>query len=92
MLTQNIHLVMSTLNRILNSSIDSAPRRLYCYRYYAFSDMNYDEEDIWTLVQSWGGSISIRGDCIDYFVPAEYVSFFLLRYPDLVRQPALEYL
>ena len=74
------------------SSIDSAPRRLYCYRYYAFSEMDYDEEDIWADVQRWGGSISIRGDCIDYFVPADYISFFLLKYPELSRQLQLEYI
>lgn len=91
MLTKTVHLVMSTLYRIVNPAIDSLPRRLYCYRYHAWQS-EFDEEAIWTLVQSWGGSISIRGDCIDYFVPAEYVSFFLLRYPDLQRQPALEYL
>ena len=62
--------------------------KLYCYRYYTGS---YDEEIIWRDVQSWGGHISIRGDCIDYFVPARYVTFFLLKYPGLVRQPALEY-
>ncbi len=74
------------------SSIDSAPRRLYCYRYYAFTEVDYDEEDIWRDVQSWGGSISIRGDCIDYFVPADRITFFLLKYPELSRQLQLEYI
>lgn len=91
LLTQNIHLDMSTLDRILNPSINSVPRRLYCYRYYAWAT-DYDEEIIWTLVQSWGGHISIRGDCIDYWVPTDRAAFFVLKYPDLVRQPALEYL
>lgn len=61
---------------------------LYCYR---LSRECYDEEVIWRDVESWGGSLSIRGDCIDFFVPAEYVSFFLLKYPGLARQRALEY-
>ena len=82
---------MSTLNNVLNPAINTVPRRLYCYRYYAW-DSDYDEEAIWADVQRWGGHISIRGDCIDYWVPAEYISFFILKYPDLVRQLQLDYL
>ncbi len=74
------------------STLESQPRRLYCYRYYAFAHCLVDEEDIWLDVQLWGGSISIRGDCIDFWVPPEYLSFFLLKYPDLSRQPQLDYL
>ena len=74
------------------SSIDSQPRRLYCYRYYAFTEVDYDEEDIWRDVQRWGGALSIRGDCIDYFIPADYITFFLLKYPELTRQLQLEYI
>lgn len=61
---------------------------IYCYRYHG---SEYDEEIIWRDVQSWGGSLSIRGDCIDFFVPRDYVAFFLLKYPGLIRQRALEY-
>ncbi len=82
---------MSTLENILNPAIDRVPRKLYCYRYYAW-DNDYDEELIWRDVQRWGGHISIRGDCIDYFVPQDYVSFFILKYPDLSRQLHLDYL
>lgn len=74
------------------SSIDLQPRRLYCYRYYAFTEVDYDEEDIWADVQRWGGALSIRGDCIDYFIPADYITFFLLKYPELTRQLQLEYI
>ena len=74
------------------SSIDAQPRRLYCYRYYAFTEVDYDEEDIWRDVQRWGGALSIRGDCIDYFIPADYITFFLLKYPELTRQLQLEYI
>jgi len=72
-------------------SIINSPRRLRCYRYWAF-DTTVDEELIWADVQSWGGSISIRGDCIDFFVPELWVTFFLLKYPSLVAQPSLDYL
>ena len=89
--TKKVRLVMSTLDRVLNPSINRVPRRLYCYRYHAWQS-EFDEEIIWRDVQSWGGHISIRGDCIDYWVPADYASFFVLKYPDLVRQPALDYL
>ena len=81
---------MSTLNRVLNPSINGVPRKLYCYRYYAWSS-DFDEEDIWQDVQRWGGHLSIRGDCIDYFIPAEYITFFLLKYPELTRQQQLDY-
>ena len=66
-------------------------RTLYCYRYYCFDRVDYDEEVIWSDVQRWGGAISIRGDCIDFFVPPEHITFFVIKYPELVRQPALEY-
>ncbi len=74
------------------SDINSVPRKLYCYRYYAWSETSYDEEVIWRDVQRWNGHISIRGDCIDYWVPAEYISFFILKYPELTRQLQLDYL
>lgn len=64
---------------------------LYCYRYYTYLVLDYDQETIWHDVQSWGGSMSIRPDSIDFFVPYAYIVFFVLRYPELVRQPRLEY-
>jgi hypothetical protein len=82
---------MPTLETLQNPSINTVPRRLYCYRYYAW-ESQLDEEQIWADVQRWGGSLSIRGDCIDFWVPAEYVSFFILKYPDLIRQQQLDYL
>ena len=85
---------MSTLENLQRQQAtqDSLPRRLYCYRYYAFDPWDYDEEDIWRDVQSWGGSITIRGDCIDFFVPCEFITFFVLKYPELARQTQLEYI
>jgi hypothetical protein len=82
---------MSTIDRILDPAIDSVPRRLRCYRYYAW-DSDLDEEQIWADVQSWGGSLSIRADCIDFFVPESAAVFFLLKYPELTRQLQLEYI
>ena len=65
--------------------------QIYCYRYYGYQGSSYDEELIWQDVQSYGGSISIRGDCIDFYVPRNYASFFILKYPELTRQHQLEY-
>lgn len=73
------------------SALTDVSPRLYCYRYSAWQH-DLDEEQIWADVQRWGGSLSIRGDCIDYFIPAEYITFFLLKYPELSRQQQLDYL
>ena len=62
------------------------------FRYYAFAACLLDEEAIWLDVQRWGGHISVRGDCIDFYVPTIYAAFFTLKYPELPRQPLLEYL
>ena len=65
---------------------------LYCYRYYTYLDyLDYDQEVIWRDLQSWGGSLSLRADSIDFWVPAAYHAWFVLRYPELVRQPRLDY-
>lgn len=82
---------MPTLDSLQNPSIDAVPRRLYCYRYSAWASQ-LDQEQIWRDVQRWGGSLSIRGDCIDFWVPAEYVCFFTLKYPELTPQSQLDYL
>ena len=76
---------------IENPFNDSVPRRLYCYRYYAWTT-DLDEEAIWADVQRWRGHISIKGDCIDFFVPVDHITFFVLKYPELVRQHQLEYI
>lgn len=64
-------------------------RRIYCYRQYAGQGL--DEEQVWADLQRWGGSLSIRCDCIDWYVPAESITLFLLKYPELTRQHNLEY-
>ena len=79
---------MSTLDRILNPDIDSVARRLFCVRLSARDP--FDEEIIWAWLQSRGGHISIRVDCIDFWVPAQSITEFLLRWP-LTRRPDLDY-
>ena len=63
--------------------------RILCYRLNSL--MPYDEEEIWSLVQRVGGHLSIRGDCIDYWVPRPYASFLVLKYPRLERRAELDY-
>ncbi len=63
----------------------------FCYRYYPFEQLAYNEETIWRDIQAWGGWMTIRGDCVDFFVPRNYITFFVLKYPELMRQPALDY-
>jgi hypothetical protein len=62
---------------------------LCCYRLTSLID--YDEELVWADVQQYGGSLSIRGDCIDFWIPVRYQSFILLRWPLLVRRADWDY-
>lgn len=65
------------------------PNSVYrCYRLNALVD--YDEELIWQDVQSFGGSISIRGDCIDFWVPYHRETWMILRWPLLTRRADLD--
>ena len=41
---------------------------IVCYRYQAWTS-DLDCEAVWAFVQRHGGYISIRNDCIDYFIP-----------------------
>ena len=63
---------------------------LKCYRlgYRAA----YDEEMVWALVQRHGGHISIRQDCIDFWIAAEWEIVLVMTFPDLERRPELDYL
>ncbi len=63
--------------------------KLVCYRLQSF--INYDEEAVWAMVQRHGGSLSIRGDCVDFWIPIDYSSLLVIAYPKLIRQPSLDY-
>jgi hypothetical protein len=63
---------------------------LLCYRYHAWEDWDYDEEDIWAFVQRHGGNISIRADCIDFWIPRDYAVMFAMAFAELVRQPDMD--
>lgn len=62
---------------------------LCCYRLDSL--IAYDEEQIWSLVQRHGGSLSIRGDCIDFWIPQQYQTVLVLAFPGLRRQFCLDY-
>ena len=48
---------------------------IVCYRYQAWTH-DYDCESVWAFVQRHGGYMSIRNDCIDYFLPVDYRCLF----------------
>jgi hypothetical protein len=54
--------------------------------------MHLDEEKIWAFVQQHGGHLSIRGDCIDFWIPREYQSLFVLAWSSLRRKPEFDYI
>lgn len=58
--------------------------RLVCYR--QLIRHQYDEETIWAFVQRAGGHLSIRGDCIDYWIPMRYAVMLICAWPDLERR------
>lgn len=59
--------------------------QFFCYRLTARLD--YDEELIWSYVQRTGGSLSIRGDCIDFWIPGSARLFLICAWPDLEPRP-----
>ena len=63
---------------------------LLCYR--LDSRMDLDEEAIWAFVQRHGGQLSIRGDCIDFWIPVEYQSMFALAWSGLRRKSEFDYI
>ncbi len=50
------------------------------------------EERLWSFLQDRSGFMSIRDDCIDFWVPEHYESFFLLLGGDLERRSDLDYI
>ena len=63
---------------------------LVCYRLDAH--MLLDEEVIWAFVQRHGGHLSIKGDCIDFWIPVKYESMFVLAWSQLRRKPEFDYI
>lgn len=59
-----------------------------CYRLDYRS--SYDEELVWSLVQRHGGLISVRGDCIDFWIESQWELVLNLAFPDLIRLQDLD--
>lgn len=76
--------------RLLCGLFTMTDTRLFCYRlnYRAA----YDEEMVWALVQRHGGHISIRTDCIDFWIAREWAVVLNIAFPDLERRPELDYI
>ena len=70
--------------------IPAVTPELCCYRldYRA----SYDEEAVWALVQRHGGHISIRQDCVDFWIHRDWEPILVLAFPDLQRRPELDYI
>lgn len=59
-----------------------------CYRLTYRSE--YDEESIWAFVQRSGGHMSLRQDCIDFWIRPELAAVLLCGWPELEPQPQLD--
>ena len=58
---------------------------ILCYQLPYFID--YDPEEVWSLVQRNGGPVtSLPGGCYDYYIARDYASILLVAWPDLRRQ------
>ena len=64
--------------------------RLFCYRLTARCSI--DEEIVWAYVQRSGGHISIRTDCIDFWIPPHAEVFLVCAWPELTRRKDLDYI
>lgn len=62
---------------------------LLCFRLLAACA--YDEEVVWAFVQRHGGFLSIRADCIDFWLHERYALLVTIAWPGLLRIPALDY-
>lgn len=61
---------------------------LVCYRLDA--RMCLDEELVWAFVQRHQGHLSIKGDCIDFWIPVAYQTLFVCAWSQLRRKPELD--
>lgn len=67
------------------------PADILCFRFHSWQSPT-DEEEIWAFVQRHGGFISIRQDCIDFFIHKQYQDLLLLAWgSELTRFPLLDY-
>ena len=65
---------------------------LLCYRLRYYH--SYDDETVWAFVQRLGGSLEMGGAAfaVDFYIPEAYEVMLLLKYPELERVRALDYI
>ena len=63
--------------------------RILCYRLTSRSP--YDEDEIWSMVLRYQGWMSIRQDCIDFYLAREYACMLVLAFPLLEPRPEQNY-
>ena len=71
--------------------MNSMPAPIYysCLRSYTDWDI---QDRLGFLAQRLGGWLSIRADCVDYFVPESYTYMLYMIDPNLVRHSHLDYI
>jgi hypothetical protein len=63
---------------------------LLCYRYAAWTE-DSDVDSVWEFVERHGGHIEQLQATVDFYIPDQYQSFLLMRFPGLRAIPALDY-
>lgn len=64
---------------------------LSCYCYFPWTEADHDVEEIWALFQRHGGQIALHRDRIDFWIPPQYDVIVQIAFPELLRQPELDY-
>ena len=65
---------------------------LFCYRWSATKN-SPDSESVWEFVFRHGGHLErFTVISVDFYIPDQYSSLFVLKYPELRRVPALDYI
>lgn len=54
-------------------------------------EVHNDVEEIWALFQRHGGEIALHRDRIDFWIPPQYEIVVRIAFPELVREPRLDY-
>jgi hypothetical protein len=63
-----------------------------CYRLYTWDADRDLVDQMWRSVTVTGGWVTIRSDCIDFFVSRDHCTEFLLRWSEFVlRQSQLDH-
>lgn len=70
--------------------INSMERTLSCYTLWTGSS-DHDPKALWQLVKRHGGQRRLYRDRVDYWIPPQYASLVVTAYPQLKRQPLLDY-